>query len=194
MPAEHVSKKRLKLALRGNRSAIVRVFKANPAAFGDAQPVAAIAKAKAIMFRAAERRSLSTAEQAELDAAEQFLSDLADALVYVPTSVRSKAILWFCATTTNHLELAKPIIVATPRRDRQRQSTQTRLATETRLDPEVVKVFLDSPRTGTLGLARTLTGRKFGVTAEHVRKLQAKHRDWNIRGNLVLLASKRKSK
>lgn len=182
----------VKRALAGERAAIIRVFKSDPGAFGTAQPIAAIASAKAVMFKAAERRSLSPAEQAELDAAEQFLADLADAITHVPTTVRTKAILWFCATLTNQLKRAKEIIVRTPRSERHLSETRHRLARETRLDAEIVRVFLDKPKTRALGLARTLTGKRFAVTAEHVRKLQAQHRDWGIRGNLALLSSKKR--
>lgn len=191
---DDVPKKLLKAARAGDRSAIIRVFRMNPAAFGNAEPFAAIAKAKSIVINAAARRSLSTDEQVEFDQAEQFLADLAEALAYVPPDVRSRAILSFCATMTNKLTVARPIIVATPRSERMRETTVKRLAAETRLDREVVKTFLDNPRTGAQGLARKLTGKKFAVTDEHVRKLEAKHRDWNIRGNLALIFSTKKSR
>lgn len=188
-------KARLQKGLKGNRKAIIRLFKVNPEAFGDTQPMAAIAKAKEIVRVGAIKYSMPSTEQERYDAAETFLAKLAKAITYVPAHIRMKAMLKYYVDLLAHLEKARPIIMATPRSDRGRADTVKHLALRTKLAPKVVAEFHRQPTTRALGLARRLTGEKFSVDPDHVRKMHAKYaRKFNISPKFLVMNATKKVK
>jgi hypothetical protein len=185
----------LRRAKKGDRKAIVRLVKLHPESLGNTQPFAAIAEAKATIVKAAERFALPAAEQEAADRADEFLDSVAEAVRYTPKDVRTRAILQEAANLSAHLQRARELILSVPRADRSRPSTTDKLAKQTKLDRESIKVIANAPRTGYRGLAREMAGRKFNVTGEHVRKLQLKYRHWNIRpNNLVVLGSRKRTR
>ncbi len=171
---------------------MVALVREDARVLGEGFVVAALVDARALLAEATKRRSFDARRQAQVDAAEEFVEELSDALRHVP-NLRTRSIVEECALLTRHLSIARPFIVRTPREDRHRADVIRQLAARSQLPEDVVKEFLLRPRTGPKTLARRLIGKKYAISEEQVRTLQKKYgQRYARRVPIIVLQAKRR--
>lgn len=162
----------MKVTLAKKRRRALKLVRTDARHLGARSTVRLVLGAREAILVGREKGTPDAKARRAVERAEVFLGRLADAIRDVPDR-RNKAIVQQYRDLSTYLRLAKAYILSeVPKAQRGRPSAIDEIMSATTIERSVVTRFFNYPRTGPKILAREITGRQFGLSAEHVRAIE----------------------